>query len=265
LRITVSNIGALSFAVTLEGVAQDEKPGQALDPCPAMRQVDRTRPRSPAMTLPAPIRVDIVSDVVCPWCIIGFLQLQQACQATGRGLEVHWHPFELNPDMGPEGENLRDHLIGKYAITAEASAEARNRLTDLGRDLGFAFAFTDDSRIVNTFRAHQLIRWAGLQGLGHQAKMALFAAHFTQGRDVNDLAVLEGIATDLGLDGTALRAAIGTGEMTEDVRREERASIEQGITGVPAMLFDGKFLVTGAQGAENYARVLDHVEKNRAA
>lgn len=111
-----------------------------------------------------PLRIDIVSDVVCPWCVIGWRQLERALQTTGTAAVVHWHPFELNPDLGPEGQDLREHLAAKYGTTPEASRANRARLVELGAGLGFSFAFADDTRIRNTFRAHQLIHWAGLRG-----------------------------------------------------------------------------------------------------
>ena len=110
--------------------------------------------------MPDPIRVDIISDVVCPWCIVGFRQLEQASEATGIEIETYWHPFELNFDMPPEGENLRDHIMRKYGSTAEQSAQARQQLASIGEPLGIDFQFADDSKIVNTFAAHQLLHWA---------------------------------------------------------------------------------------------------------
>ena len=104
-----------------------------------------------------PLRVDIVSDVVCPWCVIGYHQLAHAANATVVAIDVHWHPFELNPNMVQEGENLREHLAAKYGTTPEGSRKARARLTEMGAALGFTFNYADDMRMVNTFRAHQLI------------------------------------------------------------------------------------------------------------
>ena len=123
-----------------------------------------------------PLRVDIVSDVVCPWCVIGYHRLAKASGETGIGIDVHWHPFELNPQMAEDGENLREHLAAKYGTSPAGSRKARARLTKMGAALGFEFNYADDMRMVNTFRAHQLIDWAEDQGKGHAAKMALFAA-----------------------------------------------------------------------------------------
>lgn len=211
------------------------------------------------MTQPAThphLRIDIVSDVVCPWCIIGFRQLAQAIERTGVTPQIKWHPFELNPQMPPEGQNLREHLAEKYGTTREDSDHARARLTDLGNSLGFAFRWNEESRIVNTFRAHQLIEWAEEQGRQQDMKLALFAAYFTEERDVSDIATLVGIAESLGLDPAAARATLESGTKAADVRTLQRFWIDKGIRGVPAMVFGLKHLVTGAQGADTYAQLL---------
>lgn len=205
---------------------------------------------------PQPVRIDIVSDVVCPWCIVGYRQLSQALAQTGVQAEVKWHPFELNPDMPPEGQNLREHLIEKYAITPEQSISARAQLTALGADLGIVFNFSDDSRMVNTFLAHQLIEWADDQGRQTDMKLALFKAHFSDGRNVSDLATLVEIAAGLGLDAGAARVALEGETMAWNVRSMQTFWTDKGVRGVPAMVFGGKHLLTGAQGVETYVKML---------
>ncbi|MEM6481634.1 MAG: DsbA family oxidoreductase, partial [Pseudomonadota bacterium] len=205
------------------------------------------------------LRVDIVSDVVCPWCVIGYHQLAKAARDTGAELEVYWHPFELNPDMAAEGENLREHLAAKYGTTREGSIKARARLTDLGAALGFEFNYTDDMRMVNTFRAHQLIDWAGERGKAHAAKMVLFKAFFTRRENLNDLDVLASVATQIGLDADLAREALERGDLEQIVREKEKFWTARGVTGVPAMIFDKQHLVTGAQGEVTYARILQHL------
>ena len=212
-----------------------------------------------------PIQVDIVSDVVCPWCIVGYRQLLQASDSTGIEIRTAWHPFELNPDMPPEGQDLREHIMEKYGSTAEDSARARARLTDLGRELGFTFAFSDGSRMVNTFRAHQLIHWAEQSEQGQSLKMALFRAYFTEGRDVSDIDTLARIAGETGLDPEEARRVLDEGLHAEVVRAREQFWQQQGIRGVPAMVFERQHLVTGAQGADNYEAILRHLVELRAA
>ncbi|MFD3191307.1 DsbA family oxidoreductase [Sedimentitalea sp. HM32M-2] len=203
-----------------------------------------------------PIQVDIVSDVVCPWCIVGFKQLHQAMARTGLSVALRWHPFELNPDMPPEGQNLRAHMIGKYSITAEQSDQARDRLTELGAELGFDFNFSDDIRILNTFAAHQLLDWADEQRRQTALKLALFAGYFTEHRDVSDPEILIEIAVAVGLDGAAARQVLSTGSHAAPVREKQQFWHRRGITGVPAMIFAGKYLLTGAQGVDQYASLL---------
>lgn len=203
------------------------------------------------------VQIDIVSDVVCPWCIVGFKQLDQALQQQSVLARLRWHPFELNPQMPPEGQNLREHIMQKYGSTAEQSVQARERLTSIGAELGFAFNFTDDSRIVNTFQAHQLLDWAEGQGWQHPLKLALFDAYFTEQKDVSKLDVLADAAEAAGLDPQDARAALASGDHQAPVRQKQQFWTSRGISGVPAMVFAGKYLTSGAQGAETYVGVLN--------
>ena len=224
------------------------------------------------MSTPAPapepsvVQIDIISDVMCPWCIVGFKQLEQALGMVGAGAFIRWHPFELNPAMPPEGQNLSEHIAEKYGQTPEQSAQNRKMLTDLGSDLGFTFNFTADSRIVNTFAAHQLLDWAQEHGLQHPLKMALFDAHFTDGKDVSQADVLIEIAASVGLDGAQAADVLSLGSQAEETRARQQFWTSRGISGVPSMVFDGRYLLTGAQGAQTYAQMLQKVlaEKDAA-
>ncbi|WP_170412210.1 DsbA family oxidoreductase [Ruegeria atlantica] len=202
------------------------------------------------------VQIDIVSDVVCPWCIVGFRQLDLALKEQNVLANLRWHPFELNPNMPPEGQNLREHIMEKYGSTAEQSQQARARLTQIGAELGFAFNFNDDSRMVNTFAAHQLLDWAETQGRQHPLKMALFEAYFTNQQDVSQTEVLLDSVQNAGLDREAARAALTSGDHIAPVREKQQFWSSRGISGVPSMVFAGKYLMTGAQGAENYSNVL---------
>ena len=212
-----------------------------------------------------PIRIDIVSDVVCPWCVIGYKQLERAIGETGTPVEIHWHPFELNPQMVAEGENLRAHLAAKYGTTLQDSIRARAKLTALGADLGFTFNYADDMRMVNTFRAHQLLHWADGQGRKHDLKMALFAAFFGRREDINNVQVLAAVAAGIGLDHTEAAAVLADQQFTTIVREQEHFWQARGIQGVPAMIFNEEHLVSGAQGVGNYIAILRHLAENRAA
>ena len=211
------------------------------------------------------VEVDIVSDVMCPWCVIGFRQLEQALEVTGAGARIRWHPFELNPDMGPEGQNLSDHISQKYGASAEQSAKNRAHVETLGQSHGIVFAFGPESRIVNSFGAHQLLEFALAQGVQHPLKLALFQAYFTQGRDVSDIATLLDIAQSVGLDPAAAERVLDSGTLAANVREKQKFWTDRGISGVPSMVFDGKYLLTGAQGAENYANLLRKVVSEQAA
>ncbi len=202
------------------------------------------------------VQIDVVSDVVCPWCIVGFRQLDAALKQEGVVANLRWHPFELNPMMGPEGQNLREHIMEKYGSSPEQSQQARARLTELGKDLGFTFNFDDDSRIYNTFAAHQLLDWAEGQGHQHPLKLALFDAYFTQQKDVSDIDVLIDVVEDAGLNPQGARQVLESGAHAASVREKQQFWTSRGISGVPSMVFGGKYLVTGAQGTDTYAQIL---------
>lgn len=211
-----------------------------------------------------PLRIDIVSDVMCPWCIIGYRQLSEALDATGTAHDIHWHPFELNPEMPPEGQNTREHIIAKYGSTPEQSDSSRKQMAGLGADLGFDFRFTSDMRMHNTFNSHQLLHWADTQGRKHELKLALFTAHFTDGRNLSDNAVLADVAGETGLDRDEALAVLADQRFAAEVRQIENFWVQQGIRGVPTVVLNRKHLVTGAQGVENYTNILEQLAKEPA-
>ena len=221
------------------------------------------------MTTPdrMPLRIDLVSDVVCPWCIIGWRQFQKAVAEREEqiDLEVHWHAFELNPQMPAEGQNLREHLAGKYGTTPEQSRKARERLAALGESLGFTFNYTDDMKMVNTFKAHQLLHWASDQGCQTALKEALFKAFFTDGRDVSDAEVLADVCGSVGLDPSEALAVLEDARYGLPVREDQREWVEQGIQAVPTFVINQQYMVQGAQDAEAFGRMLDKLLAARAA
>lgn len=215
------------------------------------------------------LQVDIVSDVVCPWCIIGYKQFERALATATQPLHatVRWQPFELNPNMPEDGQNLREHLAQKAGITPEQSRDARQRLSSIGDSLGFTFNFQDEMRVGNTFRAHQLLHWAEGQGLQTALKLALFKAYFSDGCNVNDIDVLASTAASAGLPESEARAVMEEGRYAEAVRGAEQQWLERDIRGVPAFIFNhnsdngGKrsYAVLGAQGPEAFQRVFDKI------
>lgn len=204
----------------------------------------------------SPLRIDIVSDVMCPWCIIGYRQLKTALETSEVDHEIHWHPFELNPNMPPEGQDIGEHLVEKYGTTPEQSAANRAMMAAHGEELGFDFNFTDDFRMHNTFNTHQLLHWAGEQGCKNDLKQALFTAHFTDGQNLSDDAVLVGIAGEIGLDRVEAKSVLNDQRFANAVRQEQQFWRQQGINGVPAVVFDRRHLVTGAQGVDNFKSIL---------
>ncbi len=217
-----------------------------------------------------PLRIDIVSDVVCPWCIIGLKQVEKALTLVGQDIaaETYWHPFELNPNMVPEGEDTAEHIARKYGSTPEQSRANRSRLSDIGNSVGFAFNYGEGMRIYNTFNAHKLLTmfrsergWRAQTAL----KMALFTAYFQDRRDVSDIDVLCDIAETQGMDRDVALAWINDAALTTSVRAEMAHWIDQNITGVPAIIFDQKYMVPGAQSAETFADVINKVLTKRTA
>ena len=206
-----------------------------------------------------PLQIDIVSDVVCPWCAIGYSQLAEALKQTNTPHEIHWHPFELNPNTPAEGRNYREHIMEKYGTAAEDIEESRARMTAAGAEVGFNFQFTDDFRTYNTFNTHQLLHWADQQGRMHDLKQALFVAHFVDNRNVGDSAVLADIAAHIGLDRNEALAVIEDQRFAEDIRQLVQHSKQQGIQSVPSVIFNGRHLVSGAQGVKNYKNIIEQL------
>ena len=222
------------------------------------------------MASAVPLRIDIVSDVICPWCIIGLKQVEQALTLVGQDIaaETHWHPFQLNPHMPPEGEDTAEHIARKYGSTPEQSRANRSRLSDIGDSVGFAFDYGDGMRIYNTFKAHKLLTIFGSErGWRAQTalKMALFTAYFQDRSDVSETDVLCDIAEAQGMDRAVALAWINDAALTETVRAEMEHWIDQNITGVPAIIFDQKYMVPGAQSAETFADLINKVLTKRAA
>jgi predicted DsbA family dithiol-disulfide isomerase len=197
------------------------------------------------------MRIDFVSDVACPWCAIGLNALERALEKIGGDLgeiELHMQPFELNPTMGPEGEDAVEYLTAKYGMSREQFAVNRERIVERGAAEGFKFG--PRTHIWNTFDAHRLLFWAGAEGPpGSQRalKHALVAAYHGQGRNPGAHDVLLELVTQVGLPVKRAREVLAGGEFTDDVRAAERYWQELGIHGVPAVIVDRKHLISGGQ------------------
>ena len=220
------------------------------------------------MVAAVPLRIDIVSDVVCPWCIIGYKQVEKALTMidTPVEAEIWWHPFELNSNMPPEGQDVVEHIMQKYGSTPEQSSANRQRLAEIGASVGFEFGHNKGRRIYNTFKAHKLLHIAGhKQGWRKQTELqlALFAIYFQNGSDISDEAVLLEVAQSVGLDRDACMVWLADDALTKTVRAEQAHWIDQSITSVPAIIFNQRFMVPGAQSAETFADVINKVLAKR--
>ncbi|MDN5561117.1 MAG: DsbA family oxidoreductase, partial [Psychrobacter sp.] len=173
--------------------------------------------------------------------------------------EIHWHPFELNPNTPHEGRNYREHIMEKYGTTAEDIQENRARMTEVGAEAGFDFQFTDDFRTYNTFNAHQLLHWADQQGRMHELKQALFVAHFVDNQNISDYSVLADVAADVGLDRSEALAVLKDQRFAAAVEKEKQHWQQQGLQSVPSMVFNERHLISGAQGVENYKSILQQL------
>src|SRR5579859_6986761 len=210
------------------------------------------------MTTPAQLKIDFVSDVVCPWCAIGLKSLEQALRDLNGEItaELHFRPFELNPQMAPEGEDVAEHLARKYGSTPEQMTKNQEAIRQRGAALGFTFNMDKRSRIYNTFDAHRLLHWAEPQGRQPELKLALLEAYFGRGEDVSSHEVLARVAGEVGLDAAAARDVLDSGRYAEETRQQERFYQQQGIRAVPSVIVNGKYLIQGGQPPEVFEETL---------
>ncbi|MBM0106929.1 DsbA family oxidoreductase [Steroidobacter sp. S1-65] len=206
----------------------------------------------------AHLKIDFVSDVSCPWCVIGLKSLEQALERASDATtaEIHFQPFELNPQMGPEGQDLAEHIAEKYGSTPEDMQRNREGIRDRGAALGFTFNMEKRSRIYNTFDAHRLLHWAESEGRQLQLKQALFSAYFTDGRDPSDREVLIDVARQVGLDPDGARQVLESGQFTDEVRQIEQRYGQLGIRAVPSVIVNDKYLIQGGQPVEVFEQAL---------
>ena len=207
------------------------------------------------------MKIDFVSDVSCPWCAIGLNALEEAIKRVGstEPVELHFQPFELNPDMAPEGQDITEHLVQKYGITAEQADSNRDAIRQRGRQVGFDFNMERRGRIYNTFDAHRLLHWAEGQGRQRDLKRALFSAYFTEGQDPSDHAVLLKLAVQVGLDESAARDVLSSDRYAQQVREQERFYAEQGIRSVPSVIINDRHLIQGGQPVELFEQALRQI------
>ena len=209
------------------------------------------------------LKIDFVSDVSCPWCAVGLGALEQALQRVGNEVKVdlHFQPFELNPQMPAGGQDINEHLAEKYGATPEQSAGTREAIRQRGAAVGFVFNMDKRSRIYNTFDAHRLLHWAELQGGGVQValKKALFKAYFTDGLSPESHELLLRLATEAGLDATRASEILAGNAYAAEVRAREQLYLQRGINSVPAVIINDKHLISGGQPVEVFEQALRQI------
>ena len=209
------------------------------------------------------IKIDFVSDISCPWCAIGLNSLEQALTRVGEvTADIHFQPFEVNPQLAAEGEDITEHLQRKYGAAAAQSERNREAICARGAEVGFRFQMDKRNRIYNTFDAHRLLYWAELEGRQQALEHALFEAYFSEGKNPSDREVLVDIATAVGLDAKRARQVLFSGEYAQEVRERERFYLEQGVQAVPAVIIDDRHLIQGAQPVEAFERALRQIAAN---
>ncbi|KAF1043904.1 DsbA family oxidoreductase [Xylophilus sp.] len=216
------------------------------------------------------LKIDIVSDVVCPWCAVGIHSLERALDTLRGEVEasLHLEPYELNPDIAPEGEDVVEHLHAKYGSTAAQIQANGEAITRRGAAVGFTFHMDRRDRIVNTFDAHRLLYWAAEEGAPSAQlalKHALLRAYFTDGQNPSDHAVRLRLADEVGLDGQRAQEVLETDAFDSDVRTRENFFRQRGISGVPAVIVNNRHLIQGGQPPEVFAQALRQIAAARAA
>lgn len=206
-----------------------------------------------------PLTIDFVSDIACPWCAIGLSSLQLALSRVGDAVDARIvvHPFELNPQMAPEGEAIVDYLGKKYGRTPEQIEETQAMIRERGVSVGFEFG--PRTHVYNTFDAHRLLHWAGLEGKQLPLKLALLRAYHSEGRDPSNHDVLVEVAQSVGLDADAARNVLQNGDYADEVRAEEEEFQSHGIQSVPAIIFNRRYLVSGGQPVETFEQVIQQI------
>ena len=209
------------------------------------------------------LKIDFVSDIACPWCAVGLFSLEKALERLQGEVqaELHFQPFELNPNMAPGGQDLGEHLSEKYGSTAEQQAQIRATINARGAEVGFAFAPGGRGRVYNTFDAHRLLAWAPGQGDGaqHRLKKALLQAYQGRAERIEDPEVLLAAVQEVGLDTVAAREVLESGAYADKVRAVEQLYQRSGIHSVPAVIINDQYLISGGQPVEVFEQSLRQI------
>ena len=215
---------------------------------------------TPAAATPTALRIDFVSDVSCPWCAIGLKSLETAlARIPEAAVEFHVQPFELNPNMGKEGQDITEHIAEKYGSTPEQQEQSRDMIRQRGAAVGFTFAMDKRSRIYNTFDAHRLLHWAEEAGRQKDLTHALFDAYFTNGEDPSSHDGLLRAAERVGLDREAARQVLESDRFADEVRMLEQYWQQAGVRSVPAIVINQRHLISGGQPPEVFEGALRQI------
>ncbi|MCE2858725.1 MAG: DsbA family oxidoreductase [Oxalobacteraceae bacterium] len=211
-----------------------------------------------------PIKIDFVSDIACPWCAVGLASLEQAIERLGDevSISLHFQPFELNPDMPPEGEDILAHLMRKYQITAEQVAQNHEHIRERGAAVGFSFNLEGRKRTYNTFNAHRLLHWAAEIGgadAQRRLKWRLLSAYFSEGADPSSHEALLAAVDQTGLDVTQAAEILNGDSWRDEVRQQQQFYLSQGIHSVPAVIINDRYLVQGGQPPEAFEQALRQI------
>lgn len=207
------------------------------------------------------IKIDFVSDIACPWCAVGLAALEQAIDRVKDQVkvELHFQPFELNPNMPPEGQDIVEHLTEKYRMSAEQVAQNQEHIRERGADVGFRFNMDGRKRTYNTFDAHRLLHWAETEEQGsrqHLLKRVLLEAYFTEGQDPSSHVVLLDAVEKSGLDRLSAATILDSDTYAADVREREQFYLSQGINSVPSVIFNEQHLIQGGQPIDTFEQAL---------
>jgi len=207
------------------------------------------------------LKIDIVSDVACPWCIIGYQGLQAALNELDQPCEITWKPFELNPDMASEGQSYADYSSTKYHRTREQATANLENVRQRGLAAGYEFKFDDNTRVYNTFDAHRLLFWAKEFDLQTQLKLALFDLNFKQGRNLSDHSALLETVEQVGLDRDAAKEVLEQSLYADEVRAEIAWAHKQGFHSVPTFVFNDEHIIPGGQSKDSFKRFISQLNE----
>ena len=217
------------------------------------------------MILTDKINVDIISDVMCPWCVVGYKRFEQALKELGveDKFQITWHPFELNPDIADEGEELLSHLSRKYGMSLEQAKDTQNKFKDSFAEVGFPFEYQEGRRMLKTLDAHVLLDFAKKSGKQTELKLALFKAYFAESKDVSKREVLEEVVKSVGLDSKKAMEKLDEPDSRGNIKDKEMYWLQRGINSVPTMVFNQTSMISGAYPVESYKQIISDLLDNK--